>query len=64
VPRSDTATLVRTSPSPANKASDAINAGTTGRTGVAASSTNAARTGTAQMTGNGLSPRPPRADRN
>jgi hypothetical protein len=65
VPRSDTATLVRTSPSPANKASDALNASTTGSpTGVATNNTNAAPTGPAQTAGNGSKPRPPRADRN
>jgi hypothetical protein len=72
VPRSDTATLVRTSPSPANKASDAINgstaaqttARTTGSNGAAKSSINSAPKDTTQMTGNGSTPRPPRADRN
>jgi hypothetical protein len=68
VPRSDTATLVRTSPSPANKASDAINGSTTSKTtgsnGAAKSATNSVPKDTAQMTGNGTTPRPPRADRN
>lgn len=65
VPRSDTGTVVRTSPSPAERASGALNnAGSPAATTPATGTTGAAGTGTAGTAGDGAGTRPARADRN
>lgn len=62
VPRSDTATVVRTAPSPATRASNAVNGATSG----AANSGTGNTAATSGMAGNGSmgSTRAARADRN
>jgi hypothetical protein len=66
IPRSDTGTVVRTSPSPADKASDAMSDRRTGSTSTTTGTPNATGTGTAGMTSDRstASPRRARADRN
>ena len=66
VPRSDTGTVVRTSPSPADRASDAMSDRPAGTTGTTSGMSNGTGTGTSGMTGDRSteSPRRARADRN
>ncbi len=66
VPRSDTGTVVRTAPSPADQASDALSGNTTGRTSTMTDTSRATGTGTAGMAGDSSTAgtRRARADRN
>lgn len=66
IPRSDTGTVVRTSPSPADRASDAMSNSRTGSTSTTTGTPNATGTGAAGMTADRSteSPRRARADRN
>lgn len=66
VPRSDTGTVVRTSPSPADRASDAMDNSRMGSTSTTTGMPNATDAGTSGMTADRAtaSPRRARADRN
>ena len=64
VPRSDTATVVRTAPSPAQRASDAMTSNTTTPSATTATTPNTAAMGTTPRNGAMRTTRAARADRN